>query len=485
MARPDRIGTVGLWVGAALLLGLVARCYALGSVPLWTDELFTVSYPRMGWAYLWTDGLRTEPTPPLYYSLIGLVQRWFGDGAAAMRAPSVAGSLAAIGIAAALARELSRRHYTAPIAAAILALAPLPLFLAQEARAYALQGAALALALLGFAWCLRGRQVGLLLYGVGAAFAMWLHPTSALALVAFNLAALASLLGRTRLLDGRRFLHWCAVNAVVGLLCLPLAPLYLSNSGGVATRWIDPIDRWTVQNTLGQTLAGPALTGSAVMFARVAIVGLVLMLLLPRWRPGRRAATVLVLVPGLFVALMIGVSVIQPILLDRTLAWVWVPLAVVLGDVLARWPRPLALAGVAAVAAGGLFQVVHADSLKENWPRFLARLPGLSPDTLVVLAPHTSPAVFARYAPQAGTPVRLADDGPAVPETTVIPALFHTETITPAAFGAAVRSGRPVWLVYRRPEYAWMQAATAGLPPPADAVQDVPGRNPALRALRW
>ena len=467
------------------LLAILLRLYRLDAVSLWTDELFTRFYPHAGLGYLWTEGLRTEPTSPLYYTLVWAVERTLGSSAWALRLPSVAASLLGIWLAFRLAGELFGRTAPALLAALVLALAPFNVFVAQEARAYALQGAALTLALFGFARLLRGARGAWWLYGVGATLAIWLHPTSVAAVIAFNAAAALSAVGRGKLLDRAALLRWIAVNAAVAVLCLPLLPAMLSPTGTVATSWIPAVTRWSLQRLLGVTLAGPALEQSALRVAEIGLPLLVALFLLPPWRPDRRAATVLLLVPGLAFLLMLGISLHRPILLSRTIAWMLVPLAVALGDVLSRRPKPLGIVVVAAVACAGALQAARIDGLKEDWRGFLANLPGLAPPALVVLAPHTSPAALAVYAPGAGAPVRMDDGSLAVPETTVIPRLFGTRTITRADLDAAIAAGRPVWLIYRRPDYEWMRQATAGLPPHKLAIQSAPGSNPAMRALSW
>jgi hypothetical protein len=79
----------------------------------------------------------------------------------------------------------------------------------------------------------------------------------------------------------------------------------------------------------------------------------------------------------------------------------------------------------------------------------------------------------------------MEDPGPPVAETLLTTRLFGTKTITRADLAAAIDSGRPVWLIYRRPEYQWMLRTTAGLPPPKRAVQDIEGSNAGMRALFW
>ena len=182
---------------------------------------------------------------------------------------------------------------------------------------------------------------------------------------------------------------------------------------------------------------------------------------------------------------MIGISAIKPILLSRTLAWLLLPLAVSLGAILSRRAVVIGVVVVGALASALFVQIERGAALKEDWRGLFAQMADLAPPALVVLAPHAPPGAVAVYAPAARDPVRLDDGLPPVPETTIMPRLFGTTTITHAELAAAIGGGRPVWFVYRRPEYAWVQHELAGLPPPDGAVQSEVGANPALRALYW
>ena len=194
---------------------------------------------------------------------------------------------------------------------------------------------------------------------------------------------------------------------------------------------------------------------------------------------------VLAVVPAVALALMIGISVVKPILLNRTLAWLVLPLAVALGGLLSRRPTVLGVMGVAAAVIGLVLQAGRGAAAKEDWPGLFAQMGDLSPPSLVVLAPHTPPAAMAVYAPDASPPVRLDDGKPPMPETTVIPRLFGTPTVSLAAVATAIQAGRSVWFIYRRSEYKWVQRELAALPPPVRTLQSEPGSNPALRAVQW
>lgn len=471
-------------------IGAILRSFRLGAASLWTDELFTATYSRAGIAYLWTEGLRAEPTSPLHYTIIALVEQTFGDSEVALRLPSVVASVLALVVAAALARELFGRSYAALIGTALAAVAPISVYLAQEARPYSFQAASLALALLGLAQFLRtpGSRGPLLVYGSGAILAVYFHTTSIVALAAVNAAVLLSMFGRGRMLDGRAACRWVVAQAVVGSACAPLLPMLLSPNAQAAASWIPAPTRWHLAETIGSTLAGPALNGPPAMavgqWGALALAALILASLRAE---SRRAVTVLILVPALFLLLAVGLSLFKPIILPRTLAWLAIPLALYLGAAVARLPR-----GVSALALSvglGLcaYNLARIDGIKENWRGFLARLPGLEPPALVVLAPSVNAAAVLRYAPGAGIPVRLEDDRLPMGENVIVPRLLGVGAVTVADLKAAILSARPVWLITRGPQWAWVSTIAADLPPPSETVRDWEGnlRTPAMVALRW
>jgi hypothetical protein len=287
------------------------------------------------------------------------------------------------------------------------------------------------------------------------------------------------------LMDRHALLRWLGVNVVVAILCAPLVPSFLGSGSGTATSWIPVLTRWSIESVIGQTLGGPALDPIGLLVAEFGVMLLAALMVIPLWRPGRRAAMVLLIVPGLAIVLMVGISAFQPVLLSRTMAWLLIPLAVVLGDILSRRLVVVRVAVIGVVVAGLVVQLRHLTTLKEDWRGLFAQMPGLAPPALVVLAPHSPPGAVALYAPGAGKPVRLDDGGPPVPETVVMPRLFGTETISRDAFAQTIEAGKPVWFIYRRPEYAWAQTELARLPPPKRVVQSEPGTNPALWAVQW
>lgn len=127
MPRPSH----GYWLLFIFGLALLLRLPALSQKSLWLDETYSVYQAEREElaAPVFVEG----PHPPLYYVMLHYWVRFAGTGEAAVRLPSVAASVAGTGLLYLLARTLAGRPVALP-AAALLALSPLDVWYAQEAR---------------------------------------------------------------------------------------------------------------------------------------------------------------------------------------------------------------------------------------------------------------------------------------------------------------------------------------------------------------
>ena len=126
---------------AALLIVLVLaatlRLSLLGSKSLWFDESSSVYFAHLPTEKLWHLGWsQPEPHPPLYYHILSYWVDWFGDSETSVRLPSALVSLVAVALIYVLGRRLFNYRVGA-LAAALLAISPLHIWYAQEARMYA------------------------------------------------------------------------------------------------------------------------------------------------------------------------------------------------------------------------------------------------------------------------------------------------------------------------------------------------------------
>jgi uncharacterized membrane protein len=118
---------------ASLLLGAMLRLGRLGGRSLWLDEAATWFYAQQPLPAIWANYL--DPHPPLYYAAMHFWLR-LGESELILRLPSALLSLLALALLARLGGRLIGRR-GALLAVALLALSPLDLWYAQEARMYA------------------------------------------------------------------------------------------------------------------------------------------------------------------------------------------------------------------------------------------------------------------------------------------------------------------------------------------------------------
>ncbi|HTQ68943.1 MAG TPA: glycosyltransferase family 39 protein, partial [Solirubrobacteraceae bacterium] len=127
------------WPLAALtLLAAVLRLSTLDQQSFWYDEAFTVVrdlHPSLGSTL--HSVVHTENNPPLWYLIAWADSRVLGTGVIALRLPSALCGIALVPVAWGLGSELAGRR-TATLLAAIVAVNPLYVWYAQEARPYGL-----------------------------------------------------------------------------------------------------------------------------------------------------------------------------------------------------------------------------------------------------------------------------------------------------------------------------------------------------------
>ena len=158
--RENEVIELRRWHGsllAVIALGFALRLYHLGLASLWYDEQFTRMYPDFGLRYMWTEGMRNETNPPLYFSIMLAWMHLFGSSEFALRLPSVLISTLTIPVVYLLGHKLAGRS-VGLIAALIFAIAPMELYYAQEARTYAFMPLPATLMLLGLAGLFRRKQ---------------------------------------------------------------------------------------------------------------------------------------------------------------------------------------------------------------------------------------------------------------------------------------------------------------------------------------
>jgi uncharacterized membrane protein len=131
---------------AIVALGVALRLYLIADKSLWLDESFSV---WMGWQPLgamWRYLVQLDQHPPLYYTLLHFWM-WMGDSETVVRGFSALWGILTLPAIYAIGARIGGRA-TGLLAALILALSPLHIGFAQDARMYTLLTFSAAMALL-------------------------------------------------------------------------------------------------------------------------------------------------------------------------------------------------------------------------------------------------------------------------------------------------------------------------------------------------
>ncbi len=119
-----------------LLLAFFLRAYRLDSQALRGDEAATVLYAALPVSGLWELSRVTDPHPPLYYLMLHPWQWLFGEEAWMMRFAGVCASTLAVAALYRLAQLTLCTPAISLLAAGLLAVNPLQIWLAQDVRSY-------------------------------------------------------------------------------------------------------------------------------------------------------------------------------------------------------------------------------------------------------------------------------------------------------------------------------------------------------------
>lgn len=204
----------------SILVGATLRLALLGSKSLWFDETFTVILSEKSLPEIWRfpEKPGDDPHPRLYKTLLHYWIPVFGRSEMAVRLPTAFASILNLGLLGLLARRLFTRA-TALIAVALLAVAPLEVWYAQETRMYMV----ITTLGLGFAVLLTINH-WLALPGLLAVLTIGLYVDLPMVPLSIGLSVIWLIFWLQNGRDRRRLIIW--LGAVVGswLLFMPISP---------------------------------------------------------------------------------------------------------------------------------------------------------------------------------------------------------------------------------------------------------------------
>jgi mannosyltransferase len=262
LLRLDARLLVGGEMALAALLGLIA----LGRRSFWLDESVSVTLAKADWS-TFADIVRTrEGNMSAYHLLLFGWVRLLGDSEVATRSLSVIAAVAAVGVLYLVGRRLAGRG-AGLLTAGLLAVNPMLVQYAQEARGYAL-----CLLLVTISSWLFVRALERPTWGIWIAYAL----VSGLAVYAHFFALLVPAAHLTSLLFApRRPLPWNRIASAAGIFALSLSLLaYLlaeNQSSGI---------EWAAGNAPGRLFS--KIEARLPLAAGLFVLGLALLLVLYR-----------------------------------------------------------------------------------------------------------------------------------------------------------------------------------------------------------
>ncbi|MDX1616183.1 MAG: glycosyltransferase family 39 protein [Candidatus Promineifilaceae bacterium] len=347
--KPDWPVLALVWLGAAL------RLVNLGGQSLWLDELFS-HFLAEGSLTSIISGTAADILPPFYYFLQHLMQSVVNDELGLRYVPWSSGTMT-LPLLYIVARRLFGRP-SALAALTLLAVNPLHIIFAQEARMYTLLTF-----LTGLSWWFflsawrTGQRRQWALFALTTIAAFYTHSLAFLNLAALDLVALTQ---RKQL--RHRWSGLLAAHLAVGVAFLPWLLVIAAQAGRLGSEFagggFSPL---TLLTALIMFLFGVNLPGAFVPLALFASLTLLAFAAYTRVRVpaaaragkrGLRFATIALMVPLLGLLLL---SLIQPIFVVRRVLPASLGLLLLLGWAVARAkPRPLVLTMSAALIAATL-----------------------------------------------------------------------------------------------------------------------------------
>ncbi len=478
-----------VWVALAMLVSVSLDSFHLGRPSLWNDEFFSrYYYDLFGLHSMLTDGLQREPTPPTYFILLRGWMALFGDSEAALRSLSVVAYAACVPAIYRLARAFGPAP-EAVLAAFLFALSPFGLHFAQEVRTYTLMLLPVTLVLWACTAVLEGRRTRLAawLYVLSGTICLYLHATMVFFVAAAALTVAGCLVLQRPAGWRRTLLVWLALNLVTALLASPYLVNLAGASQGGGLDWISPLRPRDVAAAVAAVTSGVQTPLSWAAVPSCALLLGALVWSMWRDRPPVPMLAVLVVLPGVFLGLVVAVSLARPILLPRVMCWTIIPLCVVTARQMLRSGRTRVVviaAAVLAFGAGLLFELTTPNGGREPWREAYAELgPDLRAADLVVLGPHANPLHSLYYGPGPER-FRLWDGHLRPTSSTEAARLLHIDLITREQILSAIAGGEKVVLLANTMDEADLASVDARYPAARTRLWAC-GRGNCIEAMTW
>jgi uncharacterized membrane protein len=457
--------------------GAVLRFAGIGDKSLWIDEAFSVHMARLPLTDMWRITVDLDFHPPLYYAVL---HAWLalGDGEVAVRSLSAVLSVLTLPLVFLIGQRLGGRALGL-VSSGLVAVSPLQIAYAQQARMYALLTFWAAVSILCVVVLMDRpdsavrRPLPWAVFAGSTTLAMLSHNTAVLLPVAIALFVAVvltrSALGHPGPAVGswREPLHG-AVGVATGLgaalvLWLPWLPFFSAQSHRVDREfWIEPptlstvLEHWhDLVNAYGPEGNYRNPEGNYRNYVLVGVLALVVLGMAQlRGRPeGTLLLVLLVVVP---VAVELLISIRRPIFYTQTLVWTSIPFSLLLAaGILRLRQRPLialVTALVLVLNAVGIRGYLQYDG-KEQWRTAVQYVADSAhPDELVLFSAGWAQIPFDYYYARSGGPPITRRGIPADElESGVLEAKMTDADLS--RIDELTRGRSTVWLVYSHDWY--------------------------------
>lgn len=422
--RPDLTLAAGLAV-----LGLLVRLYGLTDKAFWYDEILTWGRARLPLGQLFVDSLKHKHFPS-YFLIVSPFASAVSNPELMLRLPSVLFGAACVFLVTRLAYD-ARGFWAGLVAGLLMALSPIEVAFAQDARPYALISCCVLIATWGLlqiaqnpkAASLPIRQAGALRAGwiafvLGTLAGLLVENDAIPFLIAANLAMIV-IVWRASPASPGLMRNWALSQAIIALLWLPpLFVMWLMNRGAVldGLQWIPAVTWQTVRSTaeslylfriqdmMTLALFPSPLPEFGLLVAAAAAFG--------AWRL-KNAPNVLAVIGLTFLTLPLAVLAladVQPLLVSRYLLWSTGPFFVLAGIGTAALPARLSAVSALIAAIGGAASLApyYSAETKPQWREALTYLAQtVHPDDVIVAQNQTVKVFLVSYAERFGLHPRL------------------------------------------------------------------------------
>jgi mannosyltransferase len=416
--RPDLTLAAGLAV-----LGLLLRLHGLADKAFWYDEILTWGRARLPPRELLVDSLKHKHFPT-YFFIVSPFASAVHNPEWMLRLPSVLFGAACVFVVTRLATD-ARGLWAGLIAGLLMALSPINVAFAQDARPYALISCCVLIATWGLLQIAQNPKAaslplkqpealrgGWIAFALGALAGLLVENDAIPFLLASNLAMIVIVL-RAAPAPGL-IRNWAWSQAIIALVWLPaLFIMWWMNRGAVldGLQWIPPATWQTIQSVgealylfriedmMTLKLLPSPFPEFGVLVAAVAAFG--------AWRL-KDAPNVLAVIGLAFLTMPLAVLALaefQPLVVSRYLLWSTGPFFVLAGIGAAALPARLPAVAALTAAIGGAisFAPYYSAETKPRWKEALTYLSQqVHPDDVVVAQNQTVKVFLVSYAGRFG-----------------------------------------------------------------------------------